>query len=158
MKGERGIIRHPLKASQQIDYSCVRYGNATPSDIDGILELQDKLFVFFEFKDTSAQPLTGGQRIALQRIADAISKGGKRAIVIIGEHNTPVGQDIRADESLVLEVRWEGRWHDIKNKKLTVKQCTDEACSIALNDNQEQPIFAVHKAAQWNRTLSELIG
>ena len=155
MKGERGKIRHPLKASQQIDYSGVRYGNATPSDIDGMLELRDKLFVFFEFKDANAQPLTGGQRIALQRIADAISKGGKRAIVIIGEHRTPIGQDIMADNSTALEVRWEGKWHDIRNKKLTVKQCADEAYLAAFGDNQKQPAFVTTR--QPTKTLNELL-
>lgn len=155
MVDKRGKIEHPLKASQQIDYSNVRYGNATPSDIDGVLELRNKLFVFFEFKDANAQPLMGGQRVALQRIADAISKGGKTSIVIVGEHSTPVGRDIMADDSLALEVRWEGRWHDVRTKKMTVKQCTDAAYSFAFDGNQEQPAFVVE--SQPAKTLRELI-
>jgi len=40
----RGKIEHRDRARQIRDFSNLRYGNITPTDIDGLIEYQNKCF------------------------------------------------------------------------------------------------------------------
>lgn len=56
---QRGIIRHRRRRLQVNDFSVLRYGRITPTDIDGFLDFGGRAFVFIELKhgDVPAMPL-----------------------------------------------------------------------------------------------------
>ena len=62
-----GLIKHPNRAKQLIDFTGVQSGNIYPSDIDAVLEFDSKYLLLFELKKVKVQvPL--GQRMMLERI------------------------------------------------------------------------------------------
>jgi len=83
---ERGLIRNPRRAQQINDFSGLRYGNITPTDIDGLIEYQNEAYIFFEIKYMDT-PILYGQKLALERLVCDIAKKKKIAIAIIAEHN-----------------------------------------------------------------------
>jgi len=131
MTGDTGKIRNPDRAFQHIDYTGIRYGNATPSNIDGILELQGKLFVLFEYKHVSAQQMPKGQRMMIERIVDGLQSDGVVSIAIIGLHESPIGEEIDASSARAVEVRWKKEWVSLEHGRYSVKSCVDRAYSYA---------------------------
>ena len=55
-------IQNRSRARQIIDFSGIKYGNITPTDIDGGFEKQNEVFVFFEMKYGDAEMPTGAYR------------------------------------------------------------------------------------------------
>lgn len=134
MTGDTGKIRIASRATQLIDYSGIRYGNATPSNVDGVLELDNQLFVILEYKHESAQPMSLGQRLLIERMTDAISSAGKICVAIIGKHDAAIGQEIDAAKSRAVEIRWKGEWKNLDGQNFTVKNCVDRAYHYAFNE------------------------
>lgn len=120
MKGDTGKIRYPFRASQQIDFSGVRFGNATPSNVDGLLELDDEFFVLLEYKHQSAAPMSCGQRVLIERVTDQLASNGKFSCAIIAIHDHPSSNDIDGANAQAIEIRWDGKWHNISNQNRTV--------------------------------------
>ncbi len=134
MTGDTGKIRYPGRAFQHIDFSGIKYGNATPSNVDGVLELDGKLFVILEYKHDSAQAMSKGQRMMIERITDGLDSGGKYSIAVIGTHSSPIGQEIDGANSRAVEIRWKGEWKAMTGKNFTVKDCIDRAYHIAFRE------------------------
>jgi len=105
----RGVIRNREYANQVKDYSGLRYGNITPTDLDGMIDFQNLAFVFIELKFANAE-LPYGQRLALERLTDDIESTGKAAITIVAEHNTSRDKDIDVAHCKVVEARIQGEW------------------------------------------------
>jgi hypothetical protein len=119
----RGKITHRDRARQIKDFSKLRYGKITPTDIDGFIEYKNKAYVIFEIK-LSGKDLPRGQRIALERMADDLAKVKQNTICFVAEHNAEVSKDIQAHNAIVSEYRWESKW--IKSsKRTTLKQAID---------------------------------
>jgi hypothetical protein len=106
-----GRIRNRKGFQQKIIFKGFSLDNGIlPTDIDGVVEYHDKLWVFFEIKHKKAE-CTVGQRLFLERTADALdSIEGKRAVAYIAEHETPFGKDIDAASCMVRELRVGGIW------------------------------------------------
>jgi len=120
MAVERGVIRNRAFAQQIRDFSGLRFGNITPTDIDAFIEVADRTFILMESKHGTS-PLPLGQRLALERLVDACFEAGKDAILFILTHNTR--EDIDYANCQVIKYRYEKVWHDIK-EPITAK----EAC------------------------------
>lgn len=118
---DRGVIRNRQYAAQIRDYSGLRYGNVTPTDIDGFVEFGDRVFVFIELKHKGA-PLPHGQRLALARITDAIGETGRKSILLVAEHNT--SGDIETSQCRVVEYRYQKQWLR-PYKEITIRECID---------------------------------
>ena len=119
----RGKIRNREAAGQLKDFSGLRYGKITPTDIDGFADFQNKAFVIFEVKYGTA-PVPYGQRLALERLADACEAGGVRSLVIVAHHQVKMPADINVAELPATKVRMKGKW--IKpNVPHTVKSAFD---------------------------------
>ena len=131
MTGDAGKIRYPARSTQLIDFSGVRFGNATPSNVDGLLEIKGKLFVVLEYKHTSAQKIPLGQRMMIERLADQLGVGDCCSIAIIATHDAPVGKEIDGANAVVCEIRWKGKWLDFTGKNFNVRQCVDRAYQYA---------------------------
>lgn len=122
---ERGVIRHVARKQQINDFSGIKYGNITPTDIDGVIEYKNKAFIFLEVKYLDAD-LPFGQRLALKRLVDAT--GNKRAsIAIIAEHDIDdVTQSVPVAECSAREYYMRGlkEWKHPR-KPMTVKELID---------------------------------
>lgn len=122
----RGVIRNRAFAQQIRDFSGMRFGNITPTDIDGFIEYKNRGFVVIESKFGQSK-LQGGQRLAFERLIDAL--GTQRpSLLVVGSHTEGIGEDIIIDQSIVTEYRIEKLWrvpkttltvYDIVNKFLT---------------------------------------
>jgi hypothetical protein len=81
----RGVIKHVDRKQQINDFSGLLFGKITPTDIDGVIEYQDKAYVFIEVKYGDAD-LPYGQKLALQRLVIDTIKSGKKAIIVVVQH------------------------------------------------------------------------
>lgn len=119
----QGNIRDPECASQIIDYHALCYGPCSPSDIDGILELSDNVYVILEYKFRNAT-MSLGQEIMLSRLTDALHDAGKHAICLVAEHHHPSGEHIEAGSAIVKQYRYQHLWR-VPKRTLTVKEVID---------------------------------
>lgn len=120
---QRGKIHTPNLAVQLRDFSGLRYGNITPTDIDSFLDFGDRLFVFIEGKlEGVSLPL--GQRLALERLTDASVNVSRYAIGIICEHRNRIGA-IDFSQCIVVAYRWKKKWN-IPTIRYTVKEMVDK--------------------------------
>lgn len=125
---ERGVIRSRASASQIRDFSGLRWGTITPTDIDGVVEFQDRAYVLFELKYGETH-VPHGQRLAIERMCRDLRKAGKPVLGMIARHNTHPSDDIHAADADVVEVwvSWGNEnveWRK-PNRQITVKQAID---------------------------------
>lgn len=119
---ERGKIRNREQAKQLRDFSKLRWGNITPTDIDGYFEMDNQIFVFIEIKYGSREMLRG-QALALERLVDVVGQT-KDAILIIGMHSYKPETDIDAGSCMVKKYRTGNKWR-IPFRKITVREIAD---------------------------------
>ncbi len=81
---ERGEIQNEKRAKQLNNFNNLRYGNITPTDIDGCIEYHNKGYIFIEIK-YGDKDLPFGQKLALERLVIDTSKA-KASIAIVAEH------------------------------------------------------------------------
>jgi hypothetical protein len=120
---ERGKIRNRDLALKERDFSGLRWGKITPTDIDGFVEFGNTLFVFVEGKfGQSAMPY--GQRLALERLCDAChnESSKKYSIAFVVSHD---GADVfDYARGPVLQYRWRGQWIE-PNAPINLKTAID---------------------------------
>ncbi len=111
----RGRIQERDRARQIIDFSGLKFGKITPTDIDGLIEYHNQAVIFMEFKYFCA-PLPHGQQLALTRLVDNSQRAGKEAILLICEHHvSDCDSDIIASDAIVREFYYRAKWyHDGK--------------------------------------------
>jgi len=119
---DRGKIRNRQYSTQVRDFSGLRFGNITATDIDGLIEYKDRGYVLIEvkYKDTE---LPFGQRLALERLCDDLQLV-KPTLLIISSHETD--GDIDVGETTITEYRFRGKPHSREGK-------TKELVSAFLN-------------------------
>ena len=126
---ERGAIRNRQLAMQIRDFTGLRFGKITPTDIDGFLEFGDRLFVLIEGK-RDGSPLAYGQMLAIARLADACHAPPRRyATTIIVDHPT-TDDDIVYADAVVRLYRWDGKWVYPKQTGITLRKAIDELLNI----------------------------
>ena len=89
----RGKIHTPDRAKQLRDFSGLRFGTITPTDIDGLIEYQNIGYVIMEFK-AKDNIVLDGQRLALERLTDDLSLAAKNTLCIIAYHDTDSNETI----------------------------------------------------------------
>ena len=82
----RGVIQNEARKQQINDFRDLRFGNITPTDLDGVIEYHNKAYVFYELKYLNAE-LPYGQRLCLERLVKDMAKSGKKAMALVLEHN-----------------------------------------------------------------------
>lgn len=105
----RGRILCPERASQLIDFSGLRYGMITPTNVDGLIEFKDKLYILLELK-LRQTPMKRGQELCFERLCNALTAANKIAIVIVAEHDTLIGQQISCTDARVRRCYKDGKW------------------------------------------------
>ena len=104
---QRGQIVSRNRARQIRDFSGLLFGNITPTDIDGLIEYHGKAYIFIETKLGNAS-LPNGQRLALERLADDLTKV-KPTLLIVAMHNAiNPDDDIDVATAIVAEYRFKG--------------------------------------------------
>lgn len=126
---ERGAIRNRQIAMQIRDFTGLRFGKITPTDIDGFLDFGDRLFIFIEGKRTGA-PISYGQGLAMSRLVDACHCPPRRtAVALIVDH--PAGEaDIDYAIATVRTYRLGGKWRQ-PMAPITLRAAIDRFIAIA---------------------------
>jgi hypothetical protein len=106
---ERGVIKNREYGAQVRDFSRLRIGNITPTDLDMLIEYHDKCFIFAETKFNNIA-LSLGQSLALERLCDACERAGKSSILFITTHSNGAGEDIDMDRTVVTAYRYRFKW------------------------------------------------
>jgi hypothetical protein len=117
----RGVIKNREFATQIRDFRNLRFGNITPTDIDGAIEYHNKAYVYIETKYVGSE-VPYGQRLFLERQCDDMSIV-KPAISIITFHNTT--GDIDVGNTVVSEYRYKRTWRNPKTQ-LTCKELVEK--------------------------------
>ena len=131
----RGQIIHRNRAQQINDFSGIRYGKITPTDIDGLIEYKDKAYILFElkYKDTE---LPFGQRLALERTTDNLTYQGKTTLCIISSHNIEnCKKDVPVAETIVREYRYKGKRY-VPTTSITTKELSDSFIHAIANGRE----------------------
>ena len=79
----RGTIKNIGRKQQINDFSGLRFGNITPTDIDGIIDYKNKAFIIIEVKYGDAE-LPYGQRLCVERMVAELSKP---SLAVVAEHD-----------------------------------------------------------------------
>lgn len=122
MQSVRGAISNRPMAERVRDFTGLRFGNVTPTDVDAFMEFGDKQYVFIEAKSGGAD-MPRGQRLALERLCDAIAETGRLSLLILCA-DKGVG-DIDFANCMVREYRYHGAWHTPKHP-ITVRAAIDK--------------------------------
>jgi hypothetical protein len=104
----RGKIYNRDRAQQIKDFSGLRWGKITPTDVDGLIEYKDKGFIWIETKMID-NPMPYGQRLAYKRLIDALQQA-KPSVLYVSQHNTMPEDDIDMAQTEVIEYYFMGRW------------------------------------------------
>lgn len=78
--------------------------NASPMDIDGVIEWEDRKIVLIEIKKKGVK-VPYGERLTLQRMVNDFGKAGKLAVALVADHTVfnPT-EDVRVADCIVREV------------------------------------------------------
>lgn len=129
---QRGEIYNPKRAGQLRDFSGLRFGKITPTDIDGFIDFRNKLHIYIEAKYEDTE-LWHGQRLALERICDNCKIP---CTVVVVSHRQPVNEMIDFANADVIEYRWERKWHHV-TRPATCREFIEAMlihCKIVIGD------------------------
>ena len=128
----RGKIQNRDRAKQIIDFGGMRYGNITPTDIDGYIDYHDSAFVFLEMKLEGAD-MPYGQRLALERLVNSATASGHDACAMLCIHNKQnPDEDVKAADTQVRAIYWKGAWHP-PARQMTTKEMVDSFLRFTQN-------------------------
>jgi hypothetical protein len=121
--GSPGIIQHYARARQLIEFKGMVFERGiSPTDIDAFLDFGGKLFFFFEVK-SGETPVPYGQKLAMERICDAMALAGE-CVYIIARHDTPAAEAVVLYTCRVSEYRWKNKWHRPEIQKTVMQFLT----------------------------------
>ena len=106
------LIRNQQLIRNFNDLTGLRFGNMYPTDIDGFMEIRNKLFIFIETKFDGA-PMPFGQETALVHLVDSLHNPDKEkfAYCLVVSHAS--NSDIDVASCLVTQYRVGGKWVDV---------------------------------------------
>lgn len=119
-----GQVRATTHATQPRDFTGLAFGAITPTDVDAVIEYQDRAFVFIEAKYRDAS-LPRGQELALERLCDTCTSAGKPTLCVVARHETPSPAAIPFASAVVDRYRIDFQWHRPRREAATVRQIVD---------------------------------
>ncbi len=141
-----GVIRNREFARQIKDFSGLRFGQITPTDIDGFMDFGDRLFVVIEGKHAGSM-LKTGQRLALERLVDACHCPPRRiAVAMVIDHFDAAAEDVNYSTCTVRTMRWNGRWVAPLEHGITCRRAVERL--IAMSQNMQKPRLRVIEGAK----------
>jgi hypothetical protein len=100
-------FRNRKYARQLIDFAGLEFGDDRPTDIDTMMEHQERCFVFGEFKHAANPDIPIGQKIALTRLCRAINRP---TVLIHAVHRDGAESDIAAATAVVQQYYCNVAW------------------------------------------------
>lgn len=85
MASKWGEIISPDRFRQPLIFDGVKRGKIQPTDIDAMMELQDRAYVFIEVKHRE-KDVPFGQKLALERMVRDARRVGKKAVAFVVSH------------------------------------------------------------------------
>jgi len=132
----RDKIRHRERAQQINSFENMNFSRrAIPTDIDGFLEFDGKLFINFEGK-YKGKEMMYGQRLSFEHLVQSHKRGGDAAFVILYEHTTPCNEDVVVGEQLVTKV-YDSRFCEWRTptRPIRVQEAIDMIIKYAVKHN-----------------------
>lgn len=121
-------IKHPERMRQLVDFNgTCNLGKIHPTDIDAMLELHDKGYLFYEVKYETIE-VPRGQRIALERLVKDTSANGKSCVAIIVQHYVEdTNEPVNLASCVVREIytSTSRKWRE-PSEWMTAKQYTEK--------------------------------
>ena len=105
----------------------MQWGTITPTDIDAIVDYQNKIWIIYEVKMVG-KDVPYGQRLALMRLIQNAKNSGKHGCAMIVEHNvTDPHNNVFLKDCIVREMYTTDRmqWRTPRRRK-TALQATDD--------------------------------
>ena len=127
----RGVIEHKSRAQQINDFSGLRYGKITPTDVDLFIDFGNRIFVIGEIKYKD-KPCSYGQYLAIERFVDRLAKTGDiKALMFVAEHDVyDTDSEVNVANCIIREYRLGRVTRAVTlqkpRKKITVKQLIDK--------------------------------
>ena len=97
------MIKHEKRIKQVLNFKGVGNSKIHPTDIDAVLEFDNKFLIMFEVKYKGVQVPTG-QELVLHRIADAWQATGGEAFVVYCWHETETSEVVNMQNTVVYKV------------------------------------------------------
>lgn len=126
----RGTYSNPNKGRQLIRFDGMELQDdlrtITPTDIDALIDVRNKVLVLFEAK-LKGKEVPRGQKLALERIVNDARVAGKNAIAIVCDHEVEdAGTDILLCDSIAREVyeTEHQEWRPMR-RRMTAKELAD---------------------------------
>ena len=88
-----GEIKWRERMTQAKDFSNLKLGGFTPTDVDFAYDVRGDVFIFGELKAKGA-PLPVGQRRLLMGLLMLCLEAGKKCVVLVAEHDTAANENI----------------------------------------------------------------
>lgn len=108
------MIKYKDRFKQSIDFSGVGSDKIHPTDIDAILEFNDRYLFMFEVKLKGVE-VPVGQKLALERIADSWEETKGPAFVVYCEHNTDPSEIIQITNCYTKSFYRKGKIREFEN-------------------------------------------
>jgi hypothetical protein len=102
------LIRNEKRVTQAIDFTGIQSGKIHPTDIDFVLEFDNKVLILGEVK-YKGNPIPTGQRLVLERICD--SWVTKKALVLKVEHEVESGA-IPLNKCTITQYYYNKQWNE----------------------------------------------
>ena len=97
------MIKYKNRIKQVLDFTGVGDSKIHPSDIDAILEFDNKYLIIFEVKLKGVQ-VPYGQKLLFERIADCWQKTNGEAFIVYCEHETDTNEIVNMANTTVKKV------------------------------------------------------
>jgi hypothetical protein len=105
------MIKHEKRFKQKVSFKGVGNSKIHPSDIDAVLEFDNKYLIIFEVK-LKGVPVPFGQELLFKRIVDCWQKTNGDAFLVYCQHETETDEIVNMENTTVI-----GAYHKSKKFK-----------------------------------------
>ena len=102
------MIKYEKRIKQVLDFRGIGNSKIHPSDIDAVLEFDNKYLIIFEVKYKGVS-VPFGQELLFQRIVDCWQKTNGDAFLVYCQHETETDEIVNMENTTVIETYYKGK-------------------------------------------------
>jgi hypothetical protein len=102
------MIKYEKRIKQVLDFKGIGNSKIHPSDIDAVLEFDNKYLIIFEVKYKGVS-VPFGQELLFQRIVDCWQKTNGDAFLVYCQHETETDEIVNMENTTVIETYYKGK-------------------------------------------------